>query len=1276
MAFYLLANPTAVSTQISEFQDLTIYEGANRHLAGDNSTWEYTKNPAVCFHDMVTNFTGWEILSGGVVDLANYNDELISGVPRREIGLTLAKVNTVDAWVRGFRTYMGAMITWEAGKIRVIPNRADVEAQGAVVLDGTASTFVDVGDQAVLDFGAADDFTVECAFKATSDGAIVCKKALLGGNSDGYSIYLSSGDIFCRISDGSNTASDSVTGTFSDDAWHHVAMTINQTSNEMILIVDGVAETPVSISGVTGSLATSQEFRIGANGGGTERLTGLVDEVRVWDDTRTPTEVTDNMDTEITGDSVDYPQLIGYWRCNEDTSAGTAVDSSSSGNDGTLSGAAVFGFGNPQITPVGVVKHITVDDIVKDSFRLRRRSLRSVPNSVAVDYRDSSGSRWLTTRVQADSPKVVSGDETRRLSRVSLPGIHNASQAARESIERLNWYLTDLEATVGLFDEGWELQNGSIVSVTHPIGLDGKLFRVRGVTAKSGRWVIDLSEYDPAIYSNEVVSDPTIPDTTLGDPLNPPTVTGLTLAEELFTYKSGITGSRVRITFNGVVYPFLSQYRIEAYAGGVLVWQTTTLLTEVVTPGVEELISEAPVDYEVRVYTQSPFATSAAAIDNVDILGKLAVPGDVPGITATQTGAGTVQVTWQDAVDIDIWRYELRQGTSSDTWETATTTDIMDDTDRVVVGLALGQHRWFVKAIDSVKNRSTNAAFTDITLTAPPAVVSVSGFEVASEVRLNWPAQASGFVERYRIAYSDIPETFETTLDVVDTLRFQTKDVPEGTFTFKVYAQDAQGNESATAATIDIEVTSDADAFLADSYTFSSPTLTRMVEFDLRLDNRKLYVTHMGDVFSSISPSDFEDHDAEPLANYHSNNSSEWLSESHDFGLSLTGSWNLTHDVEALNGVVDVSLEVTNEVTPSTWLSFGTATKGEFRHARVRISTDASPGSATAFVKSPKMDLRINVVPLEESGEDTASATVGTVINLSREYSAVKEVNVQPKNKTDALMAVVDNIIVGQNTGVQTDTTNYLDGGDLANLDFGSTQDFSLEFWMKHTGGTQAVNRVLSKRNGSAAGWEVNFAETSENVSLTIDDGTNEVTVSLTDACPNDGDWHHIAFTVDRTGDLVRGYVDSVEDTGSGSPFSISTVTGSLDAGANPFRVFTESGGTTNHWDNGMIDELRIWDDIRTAGEISTNYLSELDVTQTQANLIHYWQMNGAASSNVTTVADRAAGVTADLTDTGAGDAVYLDSNTIQRINSFDVYVFDIFGQQLAEDFQWNWKAV
>jgi hypothetical protein len=581
-----------------------------------------------------------------------------------------------------------------------------------------------------------------------------------------------------------------------------------------------------------------------------------------------------------------------------------------------------------------------------------------------------------------------------------------------------------------------------------------------------------------------------------------------------------------------------------------------------------------------------------------------------------------------------------------------------------------------VKAIDSVKNRSTNAAFTDITLTAPPAVVSVSGFEVASEVRLNWPAQASGFVERYRIAYSDIPETFETTLDVVDTLRFQTKDVPEGTFTFKVYAQDAQGNESATAATIDIEVTSDADAFLADSYTFSSPTLTRMVEFDLRLDNRKLYVTHMGDVFSSISPSDFEDHDAEPLANYHSNNSSEWLSESHDFGLSLTGSWNLTHDVEALNGVVDVSLEVTNEVTPSTWLSFGTATKGEFRHARVRISTDASPGSATAFVKSPKMDLRINVVPLEESGEDTASATVGTVINLSREYSAVKEVNVQPKNKTDALMAVVDNIIVGQNTGVQTDTTNYLDGGDLANLDFGSTQDFSLEFWMKHTGGTQAVNRVLSKRNGSAAGWEVNFAETSENVSLTIDDGTNEVTVSLTDACPNDGDWHHIAFTVDRTGDLVRGYVDSVEDTGSGSPFSISTVTGSLDAGANPFRVFTESGGTTNHWDNGMIDELRIWDDIRTAGEISTNYLSELDVTQTQANLIHYWQMNGAASSNVTTVADRAAGVTADLTDTGAGDAVYLDSNTIQRINSFDVYVFDIFGQQLAEDFQWNWKAV
>lgn len=1025
--------------------------GSGSHREDDPATWEFSTNPTICFRDMVVNFTGWEILDQGVVDSADYNDETISSVKRREIGLTLGRANKVEQWATGFRTYMGAFLGWEEGKLRVIPNK--VEA-----------------------------------------------------------------------------------------------------------------------------------------------------------------------------------------------------------------------------TPAGVVLDLTADDIVKDSLRLTRRSLRSVPNSVAVDYEDSSGSKWHTERVQADSARVSGGQEARRLSRISLPGIHNASQAQREATERLNWYLTDLEAVVTIFDQGWRVQNGSIVTITHPIGLDAKLFRVRRTTALKGRWVLDLVEYDPAIYSTEVIADPTTPDTSLGNPLSPPLVADLSVAEELFHYRSGVTGSRVRVTWTATSYPFLSQYLVEGYVGGALVWQSFTGANDVVSPGVEELVDATipptAVEYDVKVYVLSPFAQGDAATDSLSILGKLAIPGDVPSLIATQVGSGQVALSWEDAVDIDIWRYELRQGTPSDTWATATKIDLLDGTDRAVTDLSLGAYRWFVKAIDSVRQESAIAAFADVTLIAPTAVTSLTGFEVASEVRLSWPAVVGEYVERYRVSYDTVTPSSEITLDVVDTLRFQTKDVPEGTWVFSVWSRDANGNEAATAASVTVEVTSDADAFLADSHTFINPSLTNMVEWFERIDPRQFYVTNMADTFA-VTPTDFVA--GVPLANYHSTGASEWLSETKDFGLSLTGNWQLTHDVTALEGNVQVDLELTNEETPTTWIVFtGGSAKGAFRHARVRVTTTNPPGTATAFVKSPLMDLKINVVPLEESGSGTSSGTegVGSTVQLEREYTALKEIMAQPKNTQDGVTATVDNIVVGPNTAIQGDGTNYLHGGDIAAFDFGATQDFSYEFFIKNTA-TATVMRLLGKLG--TAGWRIDLAA-SDALSVLVDDGPNVIALGSAGTIPNDGSYYHVAVTVDRTGDQMRLYINGVED--SNSPADISTVTGALDAGATIFTIFSTPGPSYQF--DGMLDEVRVWDDVRSGAEILANMQQEVDPAS--ANLIAYWKMDGSVSTSVgATVLDETTN-NYDLTNTGAGDLIYVDpgdsGNEIQKINSFDVYIFDIFGQQLAEAYQWRWKGV
>jgi hypothetical protein len=358
--------------------------GEGAHRADDSTTWEYSSNPVLCFRDCITSFSGWDVWDDGVMDLADYNDQPIAdNVKRRSLGLTIIKPGTVEKWTKLFRTYMGGFIGWEHGKVRVIPNRADVEAPRALTLDGSADSWLDYGDVALFDFGAADDFTIECAFKTLgvgAPGAIFSKKTTIGAANIGYIVWVDStnGYVNCRIDDGTNLVDHTHSTDVRDNVWRHLALIVDRTNDEMYFVVDGVADTPTDISSVTGSLASTEEFRVGANSAGSYEFAGEVDELRVWNDVRTVAEIQANRLSEIENPAGDA-------KMNEDLNATIATDSSSNNNVGTINNNGAFTAGYAQVIPNGVAMHITADDIVKDSLRIRRRSLRSVPNSVAVD---------------------------------------------------------------------------------------------------------------------------------------------------------------------------------------------------------------------------------------------------------------------------------------------------------------------------------------------------------------------------------------------------------------------------------------------------------------------------------------------------------------------------------------------------------------------------------------------------------------------------------------------------------------------------------------------------------------------------------------------------------------------------------------------------------------------------------------------------------------------------------------------------------------------------
>ena len=118
---------------------------------------------------------------------------------------------------------------------------------------------------------------------------------------------------------------------------------------------------------------------------------------------------------------------------------------------------------------------------------------------------------------------VIAGTVERRESEISLPGIQSASQAQREAIERLNKLtLADLSFSIDVFDEGLKIEPGDVVAVSHPLGLVEKGMRVGGIdNTGPGRWTLQLIEYDPAAYSDAVVSNPSTPDTSLPSPIAP-----------------------------------------------------------------------------------------------------------------------------------------------------------------------------------------------------------------------------------------------------------------------------------------------------------------------------------------------------------------------------------------------------------------------------------------------------------------------------------------------------------------------------------------------------------------------------------------------------------------------------------------------------------------------------------------------------------------------------------------------------------------------------------
>lgn len=158
---------------------------------------------------------------------------------------------------------------------------------------------------------------------------------------------------------------------------------------------------------------------------------------------------------------------------------------------------------------------------------------------------------------------------------------------------------------------------------------------------------------------------------------------------------------------------------------------------------------------------------------------------------------------------------------------------------------------------------------------------------------------------------------------------------------------------------------------------------------------------------------------------------------------------------------------------------------------------------------------------------------------------------------------------------------DHIEVPDDASLNFGASDQFSIDAWIHPVDAGDAIDYIVDKRRMDPNGQLTGYALHLRNGSLivrTLTDSTG-VTHSVNNAAP-DNEWTHVTVTVDLDADQGVVYLNGSQD----STFQPSS-TGAGDL-TNNGPLFIGQGYNGNGRFGGRIDEVEIFSRILTAGEV------------------------------------------------------------------------------------------
>ncbi|MDC0584657.1 hypothetical protein OAO55_02890, partial [Bacteroidales bacterium] len=184
---------------------------------------------------------------------------------------------------------------------------------------------------------------------------------------------------------------------------------------------------------------------------------------------------------------------------------------------------------------------------------------------------------------------------------------------------------------------------------------------------------------------------------------------------------------------------------------------------------------------------------------------------------------------------------------------------------------------------------------------------------------------------------------------------------------------------------------------------------------------------------------------------------------------------------------------------------------------------------------------------------------------------------------------------------------DYVDLGSPTNLDQLGNGSYTIEAWIK----TESVDTrqcIIGNYDGTPA-WVLELYETG-NLRMYVNGSAYNSTAEV-----DDGNWHHVVGVRDMNNNIIM-YVDGEKVYNYGSD-----PTGAFTVSHNTMIARNPSSGYALPF-NGEMDEVRIWNDVRTETEIRQNMYREIPSASSEANLVAYYQLDNNlddASSNSNT---------------------------------------------------------